>query len=483
MNTLDNMNMNTLDNMNMNTLDNMNMNTLDNMNMNTLDKIENIIINIINKNDVCQIKKAISVLTPFVPMRNSPHNLPSNLPHNLPSNLPHNLPSNLPHNLPHNQPYVILEHIQENVCKVINTYGGSNKISIMKKYSKDSANIERILMEKEVYEKIKHPLICTCERIMDDCNYHYLILDYYEISLFDILKQNFINGNENIIRFYTAELLCALEYLHINGYIHKDIKPENVMIDKNGHIKLTDFDLSCKTNVSINIINNTLKYNENTFYDDNEKYITNICGTFEYMPPEIIVGDKYNSKVDLWMFGILLYELKYKKTPFLNTLEVDKMGNGNGYGFSKKEDITTIINKVYNNISNNRITFDDILTPQPPAPTPTPLTPPAPTPMPSQSPVPTPMPSQSPVPMPMPSQSPAPTPMPSQSPVPTPLTPPAPMTPQPPPPISNELQDLIKKLLVKHPNNRLDITEIKNHPFYKDINFNLIMSYNPPIYS
>jgi serine/threonine protein kinase len=245
------------------------------------------------------------------------------------------------------------------------------------------------------------------------------------------------------------------------------------MIDKNGHIKLTDFDLSCKTNVSINIINNTLKYNENTFYDDNEKYITNICGTFEYMPPEIIVGDKYNSKVDLWMFGILLYELKYKKTPFLNTLEVDKMGNGNGYGFSKKEDITTIINKVYNNISNNRITFDDILTPQPPAPTPTP----------SQSPVPTPMPSQSPVPMPMPSQSPAPTPMPSQSPVPTPLTPPAPMTPQPPPPISNELQDLIKKLLVKHPNNRLDITEIKNHPFYKDINFNLIMSYNPPIYS
>ena len=381
--------------------------------MNKLDELENIIINIINKNDICQIKNAISVLTPFVPMYNSPHN----------------------------PPYVILEHIQKNVCKVVNTDIGSNKISIIKKYSKDSANIERILMEKEVYEKIKHPLICTCERIMDDCNYHYLILDYYEKSLFDILKQNFINGNENIIRFYTAELLCALEYLHINGYIHKDIKPENIMIDKNGHIKLTDFDLSCKTNVSINIINNILQYNENTFYDDNDKYITNICGTFEYMPPEIIIGDKYNSKVDLWMFGILLYELKYKKTPFLDTLEV-----GNGYGkmdndFGKKEDITAIINKVYNNISNNKITFDDILTPQQPPPQ-------------------------------QPQQQP-------QQPPPQPQQPP----PQPPPPISNELQDLIKKLLVKHPNNRLDITEIKNHPFYKDINFNLIMSYNPPFYN
>jgi serine/threonine protein kinase len=77
--------------------------------------------------------------------------------------------------------------------------------------------------------------------------------------------------------------------------------------------------------------------------------------------------------------------------------------------------------------------------------------------------------------MPMSSQSPAP--------MPTPLTPPAPTPSQPPPPISTELQDLIKKLLVKHPNNRLDITEIKNHPFYKNINFNLIMSYKPPFYS
>jgi len=224
--------------------------------MNKLDELENIIINIINKNDVCQIKNAISVLTPYVPM--------------------------------YNPPYVILEHIQKNVCKVMNTDIGSNKISIMKKYSKDSANIERILMEKEVYEKIKHPLICTCERIMDDHNYHYLILDYYEKSLFDILKQNFINGNENIIRFYTAELICALEYLHINGYIHKDIKPENIMIDKNGHIKLTDFDLSCKTNVSVNMNNNAIEYKENTFYDDNVNYITNICGTIEYIAPEII---------------------------------------------------------------------------------------------------------------------------------------------------------------------------------------------------
>jgi serine/threonine protein kinase len=138
------------------------------------------------------------------------------------------------------------------------------------------------------------------------------------------------------------------------------------------------------------------------------------------MPPEIIAGDKYNSKVDLWMFGILLYELKYKKTPFLDTIQMHNEFGKMDNDFGKKEDISAIINKVYDNITNNKITFDDIV-PQPPAP----------------------------------------------------LT----------SAISSELQDLIKKLLVKNPNNRLDITEIKNHPFYKDINFNLIMSYNPPFYS
>lgn len=355
--------------------------------MNTLNELENIIINIINKNDTYQIKNAISILTSFL-------------------NVPFVPTSG----------YIILEHIQQNVSKVMNRYNGN--ISIIKKYSKNSDRINRILMEKEIYEKIKHPLICSCEKMIDDCNYYYLILDYYEKSLFDILKQNFINGNENIIRFYSAELICALEYLHINGYIHKDIKPENIMIDKNGHIKLTDFDLSSKTNVTITMtmtvsIDNEctygcsgcgckqysnletvipiIQYTENTFYDDNVNHITTLCGTIEYLAPEIINGDKYNSKVDLWMFGILLYELKYNKTPFIGT----------NFG---PIDIDTISD----NINNNRIEFDNT--------------------------------------------------------------------------ISIELRDLILKLLVKNPKNRLCINEIKNHPFYKDINFNLIMSYNPPLF-
>jgi serine/threonine protein kinase len=347
--------------------------------MTTLNELENIIINIINKNDIYQIKNAIYILTSFL-------------------NVPFVPTSG----------YIILEHIQHNISKVMNRYNGN--ISIMKKYSKNSDRINRILMEKEIYEKIKHPLICSCEKIIDDRNYYYLILDYYEKSLYDILKQNIINGNENIIRFYSAELICALEYLHINGYIHKDIKPENIMIDKNGHIKLTDFDLSCKTNVTITMSRSrttgcifggncrqnsnsetvmpTIQYTENTFYDDNINHTTNLCGTIEYLAPEIINGDKYNSKVDLWMFGILLYELKYNKTPFTDTTigPID-------------------IDTISDNINNNRIDFDNT--------------------------------------------------------------------------ISIELHDLIVKLLVKNPKNRPSINEIKNHPFYKDINFNFIMSYNP----
>ena len=361
-------------------------------------EIETIINDIINKNDYNVIENAILIITPYEqPLPSVPH-----------IHQPTQVPS-----VSIMSEYIILEYIQINVFKVMNKK--TEKMSIIKKYNKNSDKIDRIMMEKEIYEKVKHPLICTCEKILDDDSYYYFILDYYERSLFNIIN---VNNNESIIRFYSAELICVLEYLHINGYIHKDIKPENIMIDNEGHIKLVDFDLSSKTNISMivsplvtnisyycclptrthNIPNIEIK--ENMIYDDDINHTNRLCGTVEYIAPEIINNEKYNSSIDLWMLGILLYELKYNKTPFIHAPQVP----------SVKVYQSINMDVILDNICNNELVFPDNNCD-----------------------------------------------------------------------ISNELKDLITKLLIKNPIERISMTEIKNHSFYKNVNFQLIMTYIPPI--
>ena len=95
---------------------------------------------------------------------------------------------------------------------------------------------------------------------------------------------------EERARFYAAEILLALEFIHNKHIVYRDLKPENVMLDAEGHIKLTDFGLAKELEESHGVTN--------TF-----------CGTDEYLAPEIILNQGYNESVDIWGLGILLYEM------------------------------------------------------------------------------------------------------------------------------------------------------------------------------
>ncbi|KAL1934670.1 hypothetical protein VTP01DRAFT_6852 [Rhizomucor pusillus] len=156
-------------------------------------------------------------------------------------------------------------------------------------------NAEHTKAERQILEEVRHPFIVQLMYAFQTQDRLYLILQYAvggELFTQMAAEQMF---SENAARFYIAELVLALEHLHKLGIVYRDLKPENCMLDADGHILLTDFGLS---KVALDGKANTL------------------CGTAEYMAPEVLMGMHYDKSVDWWTLGILMYEMLTGSTPF-----------------------------------------------------------------------------------------------------------------------------------------------------------------------
>uniref|UniRef100_A0A8C1QET8 non-specific serine/threonine protein kinase n=1 Tax=Cyprinus carpio TaxID=7962 RepID=A0A8C1QET8_CYPCA len=104
---------------------------------------------------------------------------------------------------------------------------------------------------------------------------------------------------EDRARFYGAEIVSALEYLHSKDVVYRDLKLENLMLDIDGHIKITDFGL-CKEGIT------------------NEATMKTFCGTPEYLAPEVLEDNDYGRAVDWWGLGVVMYEMMCGRLPFYN---------------------------------------------------------------------------------------------------------------------------------------------------------------------
>ena len=166
------------------------------------------------------------------------------------------------------------------------------KEDIIKRNQVNHTKTERLILEK-----LNHPFIAKLKFAFQDEQKLYLVTEFMQGGeLYFHLKRNSY-FKEKAVKFYMSQILLAIEYLHNNGYIYRDLKPENILIDKDGNIKLTDFGL-CKM----------LLGEQNT--------TDTLCGTPEYLAPEIFKKKSYTKCVDWFSFGILLYEMICGNLPF-----------------------------------------------------------------------------------------------------------------------------------------------------------------------
>ncbi|XP_077460926.1 microtubule-associated serine/threonine-protein kinase 1 isoform X2 [Stigmatopora argus] len=196
----------------------------------------------------------------------------------------------------------------------------------MKKINKQNLilrnQIQQAFVERDILTFAENPFVVSMFCSFETRRHLCMVLEYVEGGDCATLLKNIGALPLELARMYFAETVLALEYLHNYGIVHRDLKPDNLLITSMGHIKLTDFGLSKMGLMSLT----TNLYEGHIEKDAREFLDKQVCGTPEYIAPEVILRQGYGKPVDWWAMGIILYEFLVGCVPFFGDTPEELFG-------------------------------------------------------------------------------------------------------------------------------------------------------------
>jgi len=156
--------------------------------------------------------------------------------------------------------------------------------------------VANIIQERRLLEEIDHPFVVNLRYAFQDDENCFFVLDLMLGGDLRFHLERLGSLTEETVRFYVAEISSALAYLHDHRIIHRDIKPDNILLDEAGHAHLTDFNIA-------------------VHYSD-RRLLSGVAGSMAYMAPEILAKRGYSFQIDWWSLGVCAYELIFGRRPF-----------------------------------------------------------------------------------------------------------------------------------------------------------------------
>ncbi|XP_054915331.1 microtubule-associated serine/threonine-protein kinase 2 isoform X14 [Poeciliopsis prolifica] len=196
----------------------------------------------------------------------------------------------------------------------------------MKKINKQNLilrnQIQQAFVERDILTFAENPFVVSMFCSFETRRHLCMVMEYVEGGDCATLLKNIGALPVDMARMYFAETVLALEYLHNYGIVHRDLKPDNLLITSLGHIKLTDFGLS-----KIGLMSLTTNLYEGHIEKDTREFLDKqVCGTPEYIAPEVILRQGYGKPVDWWAMGVILYEFLVGCAPFFGDTPEELFG-------------------------------------------------------------------------------------------------------------------------------------------------------------